>query len=179
MLETMKKFLFDELYSRGSLERMTRSYYERSLVSSDIEADFKKVFDVSYRLVFGIRDTAETMDFLLGKYYRNERFAKNLVRKTFPAMRFREEVPLEDKRADMVGYPADASPVCFEIKTKYDTLDRLPAQIAVYVRHFPKTYVVCSTDKVAGVITIVPSQVGIFSYADRSNAVLRRIRPAR
>ena len=119
------------------------------------------------------------MDFLLGKYYRNERFAKNLVRKTFPAMRFREEVPLEDKRADMVGYPADASPVCFEIKTKYDTLDRLPAQIAVYVRHFPKTYVVCSTDKVAGVITIVPSQVGIFSYDDRSNAVLRRIRPAR
>ena len=124
MLETMKKFLFDELYTHDDLEKMTRAYYERSITSSHIEADFTKIFDVSYALVFGIWDTSETMDFLLGKYYRNERFAKNLVRKTFPAMRFREEVPLEDKRADMVGYPADASPVCFEIKTK----SRLPSK---------------------------------------------------
>lgn len=173
------KLVFDELYSPSDLTGKTRRYYARFGASTDVDEDFKNIYEISYKLVFGSMDKETSLLILLQKYYRNEYYIKALVKKQFPSLVFTSELPVIDRRADLIGVSGHSDILtCYEIKTRYDSLARLQYQVQTYARCFSLNYVVCSEDKVQTVLDMVPDFVGVLGFKNRSNCALKQIRKA-
>ncbi len=173
------RLLFDDLFSPTELTKKTRQYYSSYLNSSDLDADFKELFGISYKLIFGNMSKNESLFILLQKYYRNECFVKHAFQNQYPDISFLSECPITNKRADLIGYSNmqnNLSLTCYEIKTKYDNLNRLQSQIMTYAGCFNNTYVICSDDKMQAVIDTIPNYVGVICYKDRCNCVFKTIR---
>lgn len=94
------------------------------------------------------------------------------------------EQPCGDVRADLVVYYPQGGAHAYEIKTGRDSLSRLPRQIEVYQRAYPKVTVVTTPDRVSEVAQVVPPQVGIsvldgWTTADWEDCLgILEIRPA-
>ena len=71
------------------------------------------------------------------------------------------EQPCRDVRADMVVYYPRDGAHAYEIKTGRDSLSRLPRQIEVYQRAYPKVTVITTPGRVPEVAKVVPPQAGI------------------
>lgn len=147
--------------------KLIKSYCSR-LTSNELCLLFSKTFkdDVSF---FGIsqNNIREIFGDLAELYYHNEAFVKSQVIKTLKKKSgvTLYELPVINSRADVVSIGSKS--IAYEIKTKYDTLDRLLKQIEDYVQVFEYVYVVCSDDKVMDVLNMVPSYIGIYSYKDQ------------
>ena len=68
-------------------------------------------------------------------------------------------------KADLVILNGTAT--VYEIKSERDSLTRLANQVANYKKVFAKVYVIASTDHVGGVMTTVPSDVGVLALSPR------------
>ena len=165
----------EEIFSKRELEEKTRNlYYSYKATGSSFDVIFEDIFSISYRVAFKDMPYDECMLKLLGKYYPNEWFVKNVLRKKrIKNHSFVFEFPINNSRADAVEIGKKLS--CYEIKTKYDSLDRLSRQIEDYAKFFEYVYVVCSSDKVNKVTDIIPEYCGIISYKDRSNCSLKTV----
>ena len=84
---------------------------------------------------------------LLCKYYPNEYVVKNIIANnillgihSMNTASMLSELRIGSNKADCVII--NGSSTCYEIKTKFDSLKRLPDQLAAYTSAFDKTYVV-------------------------------------
>ena len=118
---------------------------------------------------------------LLARYYHNEAYVKSVFIRKMLCSRNNVvgyEYPIGRNRLDLWEISQKAS-VAYEIKTAYDTLGRLKAQVNNYLRLFENVYVICDLTKVASVMDIVPPEVGIYCYDDARKMVkFSLIRPA-
>jgi hypothetical protein len=117
----------------------------------------------------------------LSKEYRTEYFFKNIVaerlllgRHSLNTATVLPEFRVGRSKADCVIL--NGSSTCYEIKSDFDNLDRLPEQLASYKKLFDKVYVVVGQSHLSKVLSICENDVGILELTPRKN--LRLIREA-
>lgn len=165
-------------FSSQELEEKTRQLFHSWLVHKDFELEFYHLFSLRYKLLFGSTVYEQALLLLLQNYYRNEFFVKEILySELLKDNYFLSEYPVGDCRADVISF-CKSFPVCYEIKTKYDSLSRLEKQICTYTAIFPYTSVVCSEDKRNDVLQMIPEYCGLYYYKDRSNCRIIKQRGA-
>lgn len=90
------------------------------------------------------------------KYY----FIKHLRNRMDHIVAF--EMSIGDSRIDICRI--NGSSYAYEIKTEYDTFDRLETQMRDYLRTFEKVYVIVPHARVEDVKPLIPDSCGIISY---------------
>lgn len=96
---------------------------------------------------------------LLCKYYPNEYVIKNIIANnillgthSMNTASMLSELRIGTNKADCVIINGIST--CYEIKTKFDTLKRLPEQLTTYTSSFDKTFVVTHEEHLASLIKI-------------------------
>ncbi|WP_156300623.1 sce7726 family protein [Neisseria sp. 74A18] len=74
------------------------------------------------------------------------------------------QVDNANRRADLVM--ANGKLCAFEIKSEFDSLDRLPGQIETYMHVFEQVVVVSASKHVKNIKEILPKGVGLFEFID-------------
>lgn len=85
------------------------------------------------------------------------------------------ELAVGSCKADLSVFGQDGHSRGYEIKSRFDSLSRLPTQLASYQRVFSLTYVVSDRIHIQKVLENSPDSVGVFSF---SEGELRAIRGA-
>jgi hypothetical protein len=134
-------------------------------------SQFKKFFGMKPSF-FSIENPRVAINELASQYYHNEAFIKSsFIKKEL--LKGKQvtfyEFPINDSRADLCR--VNSKSYAYEIKTKYDNLDRLSKQLSDYLLAFEYVYVVCSLDKKDDVLSILPNEVGLFTYDDSKKNV--------
>ena len=118
----------------------------------------------------------------LSKEYRTEYFFKNIVaerlllgRHSLNTATVLPEFRVGRNKADCVIL--NGSSTCYEIKSDFDNLDRLPEQLNSYKKLFDKVYVVVGQSHLSKVSSSCEKDVGILELTPRKN--LRIIREAK
>lgn len=108
---------------------------------------------------------------LMLNYYHNEAYVKSAFidyladKKTISFF----ELPINSSRSDICSI--NGRSCAYEIKTKYDSLNRLGKQLNDYLSAFEYVYVICSRDKLEKVLAIVPSCVGVYCFDDSKKEI--------
>lgn len=117
----------------------------------------------------------------LSRNYRNEYVYKNLIARkilrskhSLQSSVLLSEFRVGQNKADLVLL--NGCSTCYEIKTEYDSLNRLEDQLQSYIQLFEKVYVVCPSSLQIDVEAIIPHSVGIIVLTD--NNTLRTIKDA-
>ncbi|WP_235200315.1 sce7726 family protein [Pseudomonas monteilii] len=117
----------------------------------------------------------------LSKEYRAEYFFKNIVaerlllgRHSLNTATVLPEFRVGRNKADCVIL--NGTSTCYEIKSDFDNLDRLPEQLASYKKLFDKVYVVVGKSHLSKVLSSCDNDVGVLELTPRKN--LRTIREA-
>ncbi|WP_151738282.1 sce7726 family protein [Acinetobacter junii] len=117
----------------------------------------------------------------LSRNYRNEYVYKNLIARkilrskhSLQSSVLLSEFRVGQNKADLVLL--NGCSTCYEIKTEYDSLNRLEDQLQSYIQLFEKVYVVCPSSLQVDVEAIIPHSVGIIVLTD--NNTLRTIKDA-
>ncbi len=117
----------------------------------------------------------------LSQNYRNEYVYKNFIARkilrskhSVPSSVLLSEFRVGQNKADLVLL--NGCSTCYEIKTEYDSLNRLEDQLQSYIQLFEKVYVVCPASLQTDVKAIIPHNVGIIVLTD--NNTLRTIKEA-
>ena len=110
---------------------------------------------------------------LIFNYYFCERvikyhFIKNLRSKMNHIVAF--EMTIGDSRVDICRI--NGCSYAYEIKTEYDTFDRLHSQIRDYTKTFEKVYVIVPRKRVNSIRQIIPESCGIISYRISSDNII-------
>ncbi len=101
----------------------------------------------------------------LSKNYRNEYVCKNMLVNWLLAKKFSQPILLANEFRvngsilDLALFNGESC--AFEIKTEYDSPQRLLQQLESYQRLFEKTYLVTPESKLETYRNIIPSQVGL------------------
>lgn len=117
----------------------------------------------------------------LSQNYKNEYFYKNtLVKKLFLEKHSSKDVTMlsefrvGENKADCVII--NGTSTCYEIKTKFDSLKRLPDQLNAFSKIFDKTYVVFDKIHKDNILKCIPSHVGMIEFTERGT--LKEIKKA-
>jgi hypothetical protein len=104
----------------------------------------------------------------LSESYRAEYFFKNylilrhlLGRHSAKTATMLTEFRVGKSKADCVILNGKST--CYEIKTEFDSLNRLESQLQDYTRLFDEVYVVCSENHLEQVLSMVPPNVGVLT----------------
>ena len=118
---------------------------------------------------------------LIFNYYYCERvikyhFIKHLKNRVDHIVAF--EMAIGDSRVDICRI--NGSSYAYEIKTEYDTFDRLDTQMRDYLKTFEKVYVIVPKSRVEDVKVHVPKSCGVISYRidDHMNIVFSYVKRA-
>lgn len=95
------------------------------------------------------------------KYY----LIKKLIGLTDDIVAF--EMSVGDSRIDVCRI--NGGSYAYEIKTQYDSFDRLENQMRDYLKAFEKVYVVVPYTRVSSIQSFIPCECGIISYRQASN----------
>lgn len=95
------------------------------------------------------------------KYY----FIKHLKNRMDHIVAF--EMAIGDSRVDICRI--NGSSYAYEIKTEYDTFDRLDTQMRDYLKTFEKVYVIVPKNRVEDVKLHIPDSCGVISYRINNN----------
>lgn len=157
-------------------------------VSEIASGDFSFLLDVAFfyrdclESKFKVRDVFECAYADLSKNYRSEYFYKNIVaekillgRHSLNTATVLSEFRVGKSKADCVML--NGCSVCYEIKSDFDNLDRLPEQIFFYKKIFDKVNVVVGKAHVSRVKEICSNDVGVIELTSRGN--LRVLREAK
>lgn len=135
--------------------------------------------DLDSSPVTTVKDLYESVYQKLNTSYRHEYFYKNtLVNKQLLGRHSpRTTVMLSEFRvgrniADCVMLNGIST--CYEIKTEYDSLNRLHEQLASYCSLFDKVYVVCDEKHLNKVMDIAPLTVGVVQLTRRNSLSIKR-----
>lgn len=158
-------------FSKKELAELSKKWIDSysSIQDADVlSTSFKKTFGMSATF-FGVEDDIKaTMNELAATYYHNEAFIKSsfikkeLLKGNHVTL---YEFPVGSSRTDLCR--VNGHSYAYEIKTRFDTLDRLNKQLSDYLLAFEYVYVVCSLEKENEVLAIIPQEVGLFVYDDK------------
>jgi len=130
---------------------------------------------------FTVAEVFECSYAALSREYRTEYFFKNTVaerlllgRHSLNTATALPEFRVGRNKADCVIL--NGSSTCYEIKSDFDNLDRLPEQLTSYKKLFDKVYVVVGKLHLSKVLSSCETDVGILELTSRKN--LRIIREA-
>jgi hypothetical protein len=122
---------------------------------------------------FSVLDVFELCFIELSKKYRAEYYFKNTVARkillgihSLNTATVIPEFRVGKNKADCVVL--NGRSVCYEIKSSYDNLSRLPDQLASYKKIFDEVVVVTSCEHLEKVLKTVPSDVGVIELTKRS-----------
>lgn len=112
----------------------------------------------------------EFINHLLMKYYICERvvkyhFIKYLKNSIHDIVAF--EMSIGDSRVDICRI--NGKLCAYEIKTEYDTYDRLSTQMADYFNAFEKVYIIVPNQRINEVKKHIPAKCGIITYRTDAN----------
>ena len=83
------------------------------------------------------------------------------------------ELPSVGRRADLVVI--GDQPVAIEIKSKADSLARLPDQLGTFCRAFPATYAAVATPHLRKTLSLAPKECGIIELRERRSTLDLRV----
>ena len=157
-----------------------RDIYEAYLSEENLDDYFYDNYGMSYRFLFGDLTPDRFVATVLYSSYRNDflirySFFKNVLSKNNNAISF-FELPVNDSRADIVSI--NGKSIAYEIKTQYDTLERLNKQLNDYAQAFEYVYVICDDENLDNVVGMAPSYCGIYTYSRHSKLVFKLFRKA-
>lgn len=157
----------NKIFNSNELSDKTIEYY----LDYNNNLSFENVFGLSSKLFFKNFDKEKFLYELLGENYRNEYYVKRffIIDKLLKNSEcFYEEMIVGNSRCDLLSFYSDKS-YCFEIKTKYDNLNRLNKQLNDYRKYFNYIYVLCHVSEINN-LSINDSD-GIYVYDDHSKKV--------
>ena len=106
------------------------------------------------------------------KNYRNEYVFKNAIAEKIIRGKHKlsnttyiTEFKVGQSIADVAVF--NGTSTAYEIKTEYDSFDRLDSQLAAYGKVFDRTYVVVPSVKISKVLAVIPEHVGVYELTDR------------
>lgn len=150
--------------------------------------DFSYLLDVathyrnSLNTSFTVAEVIDHAYFELSRDYRSEYFFKNTVaerlllgRHSVNTATVLPEFRVGRSKADCVIL--NGSSTCYEIKSDFDNLDRLPEQLSFYRRIFDKTYVVVGKAHLGKVQDTCSDDIGVIELTSKKS--LRVIREAK
>lgn len=131
--------------------------------------------------IFCIEDVFQECYRQLKKSYKFEYYIKNIIAEKILLGRYSlntatllNEFRVGESKADSVILNGIST--CYEIKSEYDSLNRLEVQLASYLKIFDKVNVVTTEGHLQKVMKIAPGSVGVLRLG--KNDVLTQIRPA-
>lgn len=163
-----------QLFTSQSIQRIAEGDY--SLL---------KTIAVSY-LGMGLHSlkVADVFDLAFRKIsidYKNEYIYKNIIANKFFLKKHAYsmatisfEFRVGQHKADCVIFNGQS--ICYEIKTEFDNLKRLPEQIAEYSRVFDRVNIICANVHLENIMALVPPNIGIIEL--KQNGILKEIRKA-
>ncbi|MDH0667635.1 sce7726 family protein [Acinetobacter junii] len=156
----------------------------RAIASGDVSPLEKIINNKNLRSnvnTISIDDIYSSAFEFLSRNYRNEYVYKNLIARkilrskhSLQSSVLLSEFRVGQNKADLVLL--NGCSTCYEIKTEYDSLNRLEDQLQSYIQLFEKVYVVCPSSLQVDVEAIIPHSVGIIVLTD--NNTLRTIKDA-
>jgi hypothetical protein len=94
--------------------------------------------------------------------YKNEIIRELFVARHDPAVAIvTSEFPIDNNRLDLLL--VNGTTVAYEIKTEYDRLERIPAQMLAYLSVFDHVNVVCDPSFVDRIRSLIDERVGVWS----------------
>ena len=140
--------------------------------SKKLNEIIKKTNILNLAEVSNIYDVFELFYKVLVSQYRNEYVYKNAIaskivkgRHRFANTSFYSEFRVRDSIADCVI--ANGTTTAYEIKTEYDSFQRLDKQLNSYRKAFDKIFVVVPESKLKSSIDNISSDVGILILSDK------------
>ncbi|MEB5838798.1 sce7726 family protein [Pantoea dispersa] len=106
------------------------------------------------------------------KEYKNEYYYKNKIANELFLKKHKKntatmvsEFRVGSAKADCAIF--NGKTTCYEIKTEFDTLKRLPEQISEYAKLFDEIYIVASRNHIDRIVDITPSHIGIIELTEK------------
>jgi hypothetical protein len=176
MTELTKLRDIASLFSTSTLKRLISEGKQDFLAfSQDVEIgdsrgndSVRDIFDSAYsRLLGSYRNEYVFKNAIADKLIRGtHRFSKNCY--------FSTEFRIANSLADVVV--ANGTTTVFEIKTEFDSFERLDGQISDYSKAFEHIHVVIPEKKINDWVVKIPQRVGVTVLSDKYT--LRELRPA-
>lgn len=158
--------VLQELLVFGNSDRVDAARHAlESIGLIEHEAPIRSVFDHAYSVLL----KAYPAEYIL----LNECLCAQVSGED-PVAVYREQA-IAGSKADLSVFWPDGHSRGFEIKSRFDRLDRLQAQLQTYQQVFSHTYVVTDHSYVSRVLEDSPGSVGVFSVSAEG---LQEIRPA-
>ncbi|OCG14864.1 sce7726 family protein [Gilliamella sp. WF3-4] len=107
----------------------------------------------------------------ISKDYKGEYFYKNVIAQKLFLNRHGEkatmlaEFRVGANKADCLILNGIST--CYEIKTEFDTLNRLPEQLSSYTKIFDKVFVICANKHLDKICALLPKNVGLLELTER------------
>jgi len=160
--------LLSRVFSRTVITELAK-YGKSSTIEaiiSELGLDINKFADVSLSSFFDSSYAA------LVRNYRNEYVFKNAIAEKVVRGRHKlsnatyvTEFRVGKSIVDAAVF--NGTSTAYEIKTEYDSFERLESQLHSYGQVFDKTYVVVPSSKVTKVLHIIPETVGVYELTDK------------
>lgn len=158
----------------NSLINDGRSFYLNDVLQG---CGIIKELDLSMKL----SQFLEYLYYLIAKSYRNEYVYKNAIvnkillgRYSLNTSSILTEFRIGERKADVVIL--NGTSIAYEIKTEYDSLDRLQDQLSAYMRTFDMTNVITSDSQLSSLEKMLPDEIGLLELT--SNYTIRTVRGA-
>lgn len=163
-----------QLFTSQAIQKVAGGDY--SLLES-IASDFLKVNNPSIR----ISDIFDLTFKKVSQNYKNEYIYKNIIanklflkKHALSNATILFEFRVGKTKADCVIFNGHST--CYEIKTEFDNLKRLPEQLEEYSKLFDRVNIICSEVHLENVLRIAPKHVGIIKLTDGCS--LKEVRKA-
>ncbi|PTP67670.1 sce7726 family protein [Vibrio splendidus] len=161
--------------------RIFSSSYLKRLAEGDFSLLSRVVseFDLCLGSNDTVRDVYERVYMEICQHYRFEYFYKNTIinkqllgRHSLNTATMLSEFRVGQNIADCVLL--NGTSTCYEIKTEYDSLERLEEQLSSYCSVFDNVYVVCDEKNTDKIVESTPSEVGIIQLTKRNTLSPKR-----
>lgn len=143
--------------------RLIDALVENTGLSKNKNYSLSDLFDIFYKILL--------------KSYRNEYVFKNslaveLIKKRhrFSNVSYINELRANNSICDIAIF--NGTSTAYEIKTKLDSFDRLPAQLMDYQTIFDKVYVVCDASRISNLERSIASNIGIYELTSKNKVTI-------
>lgn len=163
----------DFVYNRNQIEILTKQFARLNIKSEhEFYEKFYDIYQLDYRIIYKKTSWEKAHYQLLHRYYRNEYVIKSafvhqkLIKSS--AVCF-EELPIFKSRIDL--FSINGKSIAYEIKTKYDKLNRIKKQTDDYSKCFEYVYVICPYERLDAIKNIISKHIGIYCYYPSSTNI--------
>lgn len=164
-----------QLFTSQAIQKIASGDYS---LLKHIAFDFLKIKSSCIK----ISDIFDLAFINLSKNYKNEYIYKNILAKNMFLKKHALsnatilfEFRVGKHKADCVIFNGHST--CYEIKTEFDNLKRLPEQLEEYGKLFDRVNVICAEAHLNAVLELAPKHVGIFKITDKCS--FKEIRKAK